>query len=86
MHGGGSIRNSSLYFCVSALFCVPELGNQYPPRHTYSSYYKLLVRRRCQPSKVMLSSASIVELGLWDRREAAFDLLSIFSWLSPGYR
>ena len=61
---------------LQALFCVSELGNQCPPRHAYSSFelLQILVRCRCQPSKIMLSCASIIELGLWDRRE--FDLLS----------
>ena len=81
---------------LQALFCVSELGNQCPPRHAYSSFELLhiLVRCRCQPSKIMLSCASIIELGLWDRREEAFDLLSrlcsrvshlVIGEYEPGY-
>ena len=63
---------------LQALFYVPELGNQRPTRHAYSTFelLQMLVRCRCQPCKIMLSCASIIELGLWDRREDAFDLLS----------
>ena len=66
---------------LKALFCVPELHNEPPHKVAYSTFELLCFIVKCQfrPRLLELCCNSIVHIGLWDRKEESFSLLSALS-------
>ena len=68
------------HHALKALFCSPELHNEPPPHIVaYSTFELLCFIVKCQfhPRLLELSCNSII--GLWDRKEESFSLLSALS-------
>ena len=64
---------------LQALFCVPGLERPSPSSIVYSRFelLNMLVQYQCQPPVLELSCSCFMELGLWDRKEEVFSLLSV---------
>ena len=66
---------------LKAIFCAPELHNEPLHQDAYSTFELLCFIVKCQfcPRLLELCCTSIIHIGIWDRKEESFSLLTALS-------